>query len=185
LKRDRESMTVRMKAPALFVVLGLLIAAAPAFGAVVAKGEGIVVTTEDVAGMQNTTPSNVKPTKDALVKATVKTVLFAKEAVAEEVPCKEADDKEGFDKTVALSECYLRGTLMLKGLMPGSVDSYYRAHPEYFKGADGKLLPLNDYRKEKIELGILKAKAPIFSENEFRRLFEKYKVKICGPDGCK
>jgi len=178
-------MTVRMKAPALVAVIGLLIAAAPASGAVVAKGEGVVVTTEDVAGMQTTTPPTFKPTKDALVKATIKTVLFAKEAAAEEVPCEEANDKEGFDKTLALSECYLRGTLMLKGLKPGSVVSYYRAHPEYFRGPDGKLLPLSDYRKEKIELGILKAKAPIFSENEFKRLFEKYKVRICGSDGCK
>jgi hypothetical protein len=183
--RDRRTMTEMMKASALFAVIGLLLAAAPAFGAVVARGEGIVVTSEDVAAMQKATPPNVKPTKEALIQATIKTVLFAKEGAAEEVPCEEANDKEGFDKTMALSECYLRGTLMLKGLMPGSVVSYYRAHPEYFRGPDGKLLPLNDYRKRKIELGILKAKAPIFTQNEFQRLFEKYKVRICGPDGCK
>jgi hypothetical protein len=183
--RDRQGMTGRMKGSALVVVVGLLAAAAPAFGAVVARGEGVVVTTEDVAAMLKSTPPSVKPTKDALIEATIRTVLFAKEATVEEVPCEEAYDKQGFDKTVVLSECYLRDALMLKGLMAGSVVSYYRAHPEYFRGPDGKLLPLNDYRKKKIELGILKAKAPIFSQKEFRRLFEKYKVKICGKDGCK
>jgi len=178
-------MNLRIRMPALFALIAVLIAAVPALGAVVAKGEGVVVTSEDVAAMLESTSPDFTPTKDALVKATIKTVLFAKEAVDEEFPCEEVYGKEGFKKILTLSQCYIRGVLALKGLMPGSVESYYRAHPEFFKGKGGKLIPLDDDMKKKIELGILKTKAPIFARNEFQRLFQKYKVRICDSDGCK
>lgn len=169
---------------AIAAVLTLLTATSSVFAAVIASGEGIVVTSEDMAAMQKIAPPFFTPTKEALRDATIRTVLFAKEADVQEVPCDEAYGKEGFDYTYALSLCYLRERLVQVGLMPGAVESYYRVHQSQFIGEDGSPMPLDETLKRRIRIKILRAKVPIFRLKEYDRLFGKYKVKICGPDGC-
>ncbi|MFZ0451053.1 MAG: hypothetical protein WAL98_17590 [Desulfatiglandaceae bacterium] len=173
-----------MKLFAIAVVLTLLTAASPAFAAVLAKGEGIVVTSDDMAAMRKLAPAFFTPTKKALLDATIRTMLFAKEADVQEVPCEDAYGKEGFDYTFALSHCYLRERLVQVGVMPGAVESYYRVHQREFIGADGSPKPLDETLERRIRIKILKAKVPIFRLQEYERLAKKYKVKVCGPGGC-
>lgn len=169
---------------AIAAVLTLLTATPSAFAAVIAKGDGVVVTSEDMAAMRKIAPPFFTPTKKALLDATIRTILFAKEADVQEVPCDWAFGKEGFDYTYALSQCYLSERLKEEGLMPGAVESYYRVHQKLFSGAEGSPMPLDETLERRIRIKILRAKAPIFRLQEYERLFRKYKVKICGPGGC-
>jgi hypothetical protein len=181
LRKEKRDM---VKLFAIAVVLTLLTATSSTFAAVLARGEGIVVTSEDMAAMRKMAPPFFTPTKEALLRATIRTILFAKEADVQEVPCDEAYGKEGFDYTYALSLCYLRERLLQVGLMPGAVESYYRVHQRQFIGEDGSPMPLDEALESRIRLKILRAKTPIFRLQEYERLLRKYKVKICGPDGC-
>jgi len=173
-----------MRIICITTMLILLIVTASATAAVIAKGEGVVVTSENMGAMRKIAPPFFTPTKKALLDATIRTILFAKEADVQEVPCDEAYGKEGFDYTYALSLCYLRERLLQEGLMPGAVESYYRVHQRQFTGQDGSPMPLDEALENRIRLKILRAKTPIFRLQEYERLFKKYRVKICGPDGC-
>jgi len=165
----------------LMVVLG---GVGPALAGVVAKGEGVIVTTEDMAAMEKASPPFFTPTRKALIEATVRTLLFAKEAEARDVPCEGSLGKQGFDRAMALSRCYLKERLDQVGLKQGAVVSYYRAHEKMFLDKNGDPVPLDERLREIIRARILRAKAPIFARSEYRRLVNKYKVTICPEDGC-
>jgi len=183
-EKSRERKRDMMKVFVITAILTLLTATASVSAAVVAKGEGVVVTTEDMAAMRKIAPPFFTPTKEALLRATIRTVLFAKQADLQEVSCEEAYGKDGFEYTFALSRCYLRQRLKKEGLMPGAAESYYRAHRGLFLDADGKQMPFDKTLERRIRIKILTAKAPIVRLKEYERLFKAYKVEICGDSGC-
>jgi hypothetical protein len=148
---------------------------------VVARGDGgLVVTGADMGAMRASTP-NFQPTKESLVRGTVRTVLFAREAEA--VRCAKATDKQGFDRQLALSRCYLRHRLEQVVLLPGSIESYFRAHWRQFVDADGKVEVLNDDYRRQIRAWILQAKQKDFAKLEYERLCQKYHLVIIDEAG--
>ena len=168
----------------VFLMVVVLGGAVPVLAGVVAKGEGIIITTEEIAAMKKAFPPFFIPTRKALVEATVRTILFAKEAESRDLPCKGSLGRQGFDRAMALSRCYLKERLDQIGLKQGAVVSYYRAHEKMFLDQNGDLMPLDKRLREMIQARLLQAKAPIFAHSEYRRLVEKYKVTICPEDGC-
>jgi hypothetical protein len=148
---------------------------------VVARGDGgLVVTGADMGAMRASTP-NFQPTREALVRGTVRTVLFAREAEA--VRCVGAADKQGFDRQLALSRCYLRDRLEQVVLLPGSIESYFRVHWRQFVDADGKVEVLNDDYRRQIRVWILQAKQRDFAKLEYERLCQKYHLVIIDEAG--
>jgi len=148
---------------------------------VVARGDdGIEVTTADLGAMRATAPDFV-PTRKALVEATVRTVLFAREAEA--VRCPRAADKTGFARRLALSKCYLRYRLEQQKLLPGAVESYFRAHWRHYTDAEGKLKNLDKTTQHQIRARILRAKQRDFATLEYKRLCQKYHLVITAEAG--
>ena len=175
----KRKLLIRVPAVALVVWLIFAMSFAVIAGEppkVVARGDGgLVVTEADLGAMRASAPDFV-PTREALVEATVRTKLFAREV--EGVRCAEAAEKEGFARQLALSRCYLRYRLEQVKLLPGAVESYYWAHWRRFADADGKLRELDDQLRHQIRARILQAKMKDFANLEYKRLCEKYHVVI-------
>jgi len=148
---------------------------------VVARGDGgLVVTAADLGAMKGSFP-NFVPTREALLQATVRTVLFAREV--EGVRCAAAAEKEGFARQLALSRCYLRQRLEQVKLLPGAVESYYRVHWHRYTDEQGKVKPLDDNVRRRIRARILRAKKKDFAKLEYERLCKKYHVVIAEKAG--
>ena len=167
-------------------ILIAMIMVVPAFGGqekVVARGDGIVVTEADVKAMQGVVRENFRPTRKALVDGTVRSVLFAGEALSEGILCPPAAEAEGFARTLLLADCYFRDRLSAMKLKEGAVESFYRVNWKRFtvnKGGD--LHELDDDLREIIRKRILTAKRKIFIKQEFRRLCVKFNV-VFAEDG--
>ena len=149
-----------------------------AMNQIVARGEGIVVTEADLAEMRKAALPFFVPTRKALVEATVRTVLFAREAEEEGIACKVAAGLNGFARKLALSRCYIRNRLQGARLLKGAILSYYRVHWRQFVDEKGRDLPLDECLKKQIRGRILAAKRPIIEEAEYRRLCRKFSVVI-------
>lgn len=179
-----KTMARLLRPLSLSLVILLVIAAFAAAGeapTVVARGDdGLVVTSADMGAMRKATPGYM-PTREALVEATVRTVLFAREAEA--IRCVRAADKSGFARTLALSQCYLRSRLEQLPLLPGSIESYFRAHWRQFVDADGKVEALTDDYRRQIRAWILQAKKKEFAQQEYKRLCQKYHLVITAEAG--
>ena len=148
---------------------------------VVARGDGgLVVTAADLGAMRASTP-RFMPTREALVRGTVRVVLFAREAEA--IRCKRAAEKTGFARKLALSRCYLRQRLEQLELLPGAVESFFRAHWQRFVDADGRVEALNDDYRRQIRAWILQAKQKEFAKLEYERLCQKYHLVITDEAG--
>jgi hypothetical protein len=162
--------------------LGLAGAAAADNGAVVARGttgEGgeIVVYAADLAAMQKASP-NFQPTPEALLKATVQTVLFARRAADEGIDCPGLDRVAGFDRKIVLSYCWERELLKRATLHEDAVESWYRAHWRQFTDENGELRPLDDDLKQKIRNRILVAKKKTIVNEEYERLCDRYHIQF-------
>lgn len=147
---------------------------------VVAQGDGITVTETEVMAMQGYADNqNFRPSRRALVKATVKTILFAEEALKRGMDCPGAAEKEAFDRTVLLAGCYLKTRLAEEDLIPGAVESFYRVNWRSFWDEDkGDLLKLDADLKKRIEERIRAARKGIFIRQEYKRLCKKYNVVL-------
>jgi len=148
---------------------------------VVARGDdGIEVTAADLGAMRATAPDFV-PTRKALVEATVRTVLFARESVP--VSCAAAAEKSGFARRLALADCYLQNRLERYKLLPGAVESYFRAQWRQYTDVEGKLKNLDETTQRQIRARILRAKQKDFATLEYERLCQKYHLVITEEAG--
>jgi hypothetical protein len=162
----------------LLTGLGLAGAAAADSGAVVARGaEGITVYAADLAAMRKASP-NFVPTPEALLKATVRTVLFARRAADEGIDCPGLDRVAGFDRNIVLSYCWERELLKKTTLRQDAVESWYRAHWRQFTDENGELRPLDDDLRLKIRNRILVAKKKNIINEEYERLCDRYHIEF-------
>jgi len=160
-----------------FVLLAVVIAFGSQGTSVVAHGDGIEVTSAEVKAMRQFAKGAFKPSSKALVDGAVKNVLFAHEALQQDLACPRADEAEGFVRTVLLAKCYLDARLKTAGLRDGAVESYYRANwRDFVDKQTGKLLELDADMRQRIEERILAVKRKAFATREFGKLCKKYHV---------
>ncbi|MBN2232763.1 MAG: hypothetical protein JW781_08095 [Deltaproteobacteria bacterium] len=161
----------------LLTGLGILPAAADS-GAVVARGaDGIAVYEADLAAMRQASP-NFQPTPEALLKATVRTVLFARRAAETQIECPGLDRVAGFDRNIVLGSCWERELMKGAKLHEDAVLSWYRAHWRQFTDENGELAPLDDDLGHKIRNRILVAKKKTIVNEEYGRLCDRYQIEF-------
>jgi hypothetical protein len=139
-----------------------------------------VVTEADVNAMRAVDKAGFRPSGKDLVKGTVRTVLFAWEAGRRKDDCPAAEAAEGFDRIIAMADCYMLQSLKGMELEPGSVESFYRANWKGFRDRKtGELQPL-----AKVETGIRQyiraAKKKHYFRYKFEELCQKYNVVFTG-----
>jgi len=159
----------------LILVFGLF---SPSEAQIVARGDGLEVTSAEVNALrQHLGKALLKPNRKALVDLAVQNELFAREAVQRKLDCPRSAEVEGLSRKVMLAKCYLDDRLKHLGLMPGAVESYYRANWNDFKDREtGKLPELDAGRRRWIKERILAAKKKKFAKEEFKALCRKYNV---------
>ena len=162
---------------AVFLRLVVILPVCYAQEAVIARGDGILVTEADVQGMRKATKEWFRPTRKALEEATVRIVLFAREAEAEKISCPEAREMDGFARRLQLADCYINEKLNRVDLLPGAIESYYLVNwRDFVDPKTGEMLKLDDQLRAVIRKHILTAKRKIFTRQEYKRLCQKYQV---------
>jgi len=166
-------------------LIGILCVAVILFGAfgisaaqVVARGDGLEVTGSEVNALrQHLSKVALKPSRRSLVDLAVQNELFAREAIREKLVCPRSAEVKGLSRTVMLARCYLDNRLDHLGLIPGAVESYYRANWHDFRDKKtGKLLSLDADRRQWIKKRIVTAKKKKLAKEEFKALCKKYNV---------
>ena len=144
---------------------------------IVARGDGITVTSADLVAMKKTVKQSAPPSGQALVEGTLRVKLFAQEARREGVDCPVVVDKSGFEEDIALAGCYLQVRLDALTTDDEAVESYYRAFWRRFVNKkDGKLQELDAGLQKKIRSIVLAAKKNNFGLEEYGRLCKKYDI---------
>jgi len=158
--------------------LGLVLVLVVGVVQIVWAKEVVVITKKDVQEMRRLTPAFFEPTQKALIQRIIETKVLAREALKEGVTCTKAKDAIGLEKELILTNCYLKKKLNELGLKKGAVQSYYLTHKDRF----GRL-PLEKVR-EWIRNRILRVKMDWFRREEFKRIKDRYEVKVCLSGGC-
>lgn len=168
---------IRITVVGLFIVMLAISGVHADSGRVVARGDGIEITTAEVAVMKKTVGQSAHPSAKALVEGTVRMKLYAVEARKGGVECPAAVDKSGFAQDIVLAGCYLDARLAALSLRDEVIESYYRAFwQRYVDKKDGELRDLDAELRQEISERILAAKKMNFGLQEYNRLCEKYHI---------
>ncbi len=167
----------------LFVICaGLAFLAGPgeARGTVVAEGDGFKLTQAEVEEFQRFVERGpFKSSEKEYQRVALQVKLFVLEAKALGLDSDDgmsvASGEEPLPRQIELFNRYAKKLVSDYEVSDLAIESFYRAHPETMTG------PLDDALKEEIRNKILRAKAPHLLRETFKRLKEKYHVRVLIP----
>jgi len=148
-------------------------------GEVIAKGDGFVVTREEVNLLKARMHSYFNTTEAEYCRALLKMKLFSMEA---------HEQKIDLEKDVALelaqmieqklSAIYISKLVEKYVMLPGTIASYYYSHTDEFLDKEGNSVGLDDALRKKIKEKIALRKKSELANGEMDILLKKYHVNI-------
>lgn len=136
---------------------------------VIARGQGIEVTSKDVERLLNRMGIFRVVNKKALEREAVKLKLFALEAKKQGLVKEDTD----FLKAAREYELHLLKNYKVPDIV---IKSYYYAHYKAYLSDNGTLYPLDDKERERIKNTILGWARKRILDEEAERLMKKYNV---------
>ncbi|MBN2420124.1 MAG: hypothetical protein JXL81_12120 [Deltaproteobacteria bacterium] len=169
----------------LFFCIGAMDVYASESTSLVAEGDGFVITNRDVeaieAYMQR--EHDFVSSNEQHVKVTVQIYLFAEEGKRIGIKPKyrkgEKDVSE-FAQLIGYFMAYKDYVLENYVFDDIVIESYYLSHPKWISEESGNsyLLPLDDLEEKYITYRLMKLKKGYVILDEFKRLMQKYQVRI-------
>lgn len=161
------------------------------FAGVVAKGDGVEITTDFVSTVKGfyEENTNFSTTEEGYTEIAIKIRLFAKEAKRLGLGEQEADDSDqsAFDVEMALADDYFKHILDGYKVDNKVIESYQKANYEDFQEYDEEageyiLTPISDEIRDDIRKRIVSAKAMKIGEDEVELLKKKFNLKKLNDD---
>ncbi len=166
----------------LLAVLSILTPTADGADSVVAVGDGIVVTRDDVSRLREfTVARNFRTSEDQYLKAAIRLALFAAEAERlglAEGNTESNDGREKVSRLMLLSKLYIKRLEDEYVVSDLVIESYFLAHPDEFGNNDAP----NEAQREQIRDFILKTKRSDIAKQGYENLKEKYRIQIVAED---
>lgn len=147
-----------------------------------AKGDGIVITSKEVAALTRFYyDRGFKVAKSQELPGALRVLLLAREAYLKglDPEVHELDFSEA-ETMVRLRNLYLQKVLEDYPVSSRVIESYYHAHPERY---EHQFVRLNRDTREEIAWIIRRAKSRTLEAQALEDLKNKYNVRICGPHG--
>ncbi|MBF0099348.1 MAG: hypothetical protein HQK77_00420 [Desulfobacterales bacterium] len=150
--------------------------------AILAKGDGIVITKEDMEVLRSRYAKTFTTTEAEYCQALIRTKLFAlaaKEKKVDQLP----EFKMNLEQMIneALANYYVQRIIFEYQLSNETIESYYLSHTNEFTNDKGELMPLDDQLKSQIKDIVMKLKQVQIIESEMEKLKKQYHIEILDP----